>query len=123
MYKRQEKINYTLAILTPRKIDNGNYIKYQNKYYQPYLNDALKCFTPKTECLVIKAFNGDLLVSVDEQILELKELSRNERFSKEFDEIVEVKEHKKHLPPMSHPWKLATFKKQLQKAHTDHVYA
>lgn len=119
----KEKINYTLAILTPRKIDNGNYIKYQNKYYQPYLNDALKCFTPKTECLVIKAFNGDLLVSVDEQILELKELSRNERFSKEFDEIVEVKEHKKHLPPMSHPWKLATFKKQLQKAHTDHVYA
>ena len=62
----KEKINYTLAILTPRKIDNGNYIKYQNKYYQPYLNDALKCFTPKTECLVIKAFNGDLLVSVDE---------------------------------------------------------
>ena len=119
----KEKINYTLAILTPRKIDNGNYIKYQNKYYQPYLNDALKCFTPKTECLVIKAFNGDLLVSVDEQILELKELSRNERFSKVFDEIVEVKEHKKHLPPMSHPWKLATFKKQLQKAHTDHVYA
>ena len=100
----KEKINYTLAILTPRKIDNGNYIKYQNKYYQPYLNDALKCFTPKTECLVIKAFNGDLLVSVDEQILELKELSRNERFSKEFDEIVEVKEYKKHLPPMSHPW-------------------
>ena len=34
----KEKINYTLAVLTPRKIDNGNSIKYKNKYYQPYLN-------------------------------------------------------------------------------------
>ena len=49
---------------------------------------------PKTNCLVIKAFNGDLLVTIDEQILELKELSRNERFSKEFDEVIEVKEKK-----------------------------
>ena len=118
-----EKINYTLAILTPRKIDNGNSIKYQNKYYQPYLNNELKCFTPKTECLVIKAFNGELLVTIDEQILELKELNRNERFSKEFNEKDEVKERTKYIPPMTHPWKLASFKKQLQKAHTNHVYA
>ena len=78
----EEKINYTLAILTPRKIDNGNSIKYKNKYYQPYLNGELKCFMPKTECLVINAFNGDLLVTIDDKIYELKELNRNERFSK-----------------------------------------
>ncbi len=118
-----EKINYTLAILTPRKIDNGNSIKYQNKYYQPYLDNKLKCFMPKTECLVIKAFNGELLITIDEQILELKELNRNERFSKEFNEKDEVKERTKYIPPMTHPWKLASFKKQLQKAHTNHVYA
>ena len=118
-----EKINYTLAILTPRKIDNGNSIKYQNKYYQPYLDNKLKCFMPKTECLVIKAFNGELLITIDEQILELKELKRNERFSKEFNEKDEVKERTKYIPPMTHPWKLASFKKQLQKAHTNHVYA
>ena len=118
-----EVINYTLAILTPRKIDNGNSIKYQNKYYQPYLNNELKCFLPKTECLVIKAFNNDLLVSIDEQVFELRELSRNEKFSKEFNEISEVKDNKKYIPPMSHPWKLASFKKQIQKAHTNHVYA
>ena len=35
---------------------------------------------PKTDCLVIKAFNGYLLVTIDEQVLELKELSRNKRF-------------------------------------------
>lgn len=119
----EEQINYTLAVLTPRKIDNGNSIKYQNKYYQPYLNGELKCFKPKTECLVIKAFNGELLVTIDEQVLELKELSRNERFSKEFDKIVEIKEKKKYIPPMSHPWKLASFKKQIQKSHYQHQYA
>lgn len=119
----EEKINYTLAVLTPRKIDNGNSIKYQNKYYQPYLNNKIKCFSHKTECLVIKAFNGELLVAIDEQVLELKELSRNERFSKEFDEVIETKENKKYIPPMSHPWKLASFKKQMQKSHYQHQYA
>ena len=120
----EEVINYTLAILTPRKIDNGNSIKYKNKYYQPYLNNKIKCFLPKTECLVINAYNGDLLVAIDEQVLELKELSRNERFSKEFDEeIVEKKETKKYIPPMTHPWKIEYFKNQIEKAHTQHVYA
>jgi len=119
----EDKINYTLAVLTPRKIDNGNSIKYYGKYYQPYLNNQLKCFSPKTECLVIKAFNGNLLVTIDEQVLELKELSRNEKFSKEFDEIPVTKEKKKHTPPMSHPWKLASFKKQMAKSHYKHQYA
>lgn len=120
----KEKINYTLSVLTPRKIDNGNSIKYQNKYYQPYLNGELKCFMPKTEVLVIKAFNGDLLVTIDNQVYELNELSRNERFSKEFNELPQLKdERKKYIPPMSHSWKLDSFIKQLKKAHTNHVYA
>ena len=119
----EKKINYTLAVLTPRKIDNGNSIKYQNKYYQPYFNNQLKCFMPKTECLVIKAFNGELLVSIDEQILELKELTRNEIFSKELDEPIEIKEKKKYIPPMTHPWKLESFKRQLQRSHYQHKYA
>ena len=93
----KETINYTLAILTPRKIDNGNAIKYYGKYYQPYLNNSIKCFCPKTECLVIKSFNGDLLVTIDEQVLELKELVRNEKSSKNFDETIETKEKKKYL--------------------------
>lgn len=119
----EEQINYTLAILTPRKIDNGNAIKYKNKYYQPYLDGNLKCFVPKTECLVIKAYNGDLLVTIDEKVYELRELSRNERFSKEFEEVPIVKERKKYIPPMSHPWKAASFKRQMQRAHRNHVFA
>ena len=116
-------INYTLAVLTPRKIDNGNAIKFKNKYYQPYLNNEIKCFMPKTECLVIESFNEDLLVTIDEKVYELKELSRNERFSKEFDTLPEVKERKRYIPPMTHPWKYESFKKQIQKAHYQHKYA
>ncbi|MEG2245278.1 MAG: ISNCY family transposase, partial [Erysipelotrichaceae bacterium] len=63
-----EIINYLLAVLSPRKIDNGNSIKYKNEYYQPYENNQLKCFRAKTECLVIKAFDENLFVTVDEKI-------------------------------------------------------
>ena len=118
-----ETINYTLAVLTPRKIDNGNSIKYKNKYYQPYLNNELKCFIPKTECLVINSFDNQLFVTIDDKVYELKELNRNERFSKEFDEVTETKEYKKYIPPMTHPWRVSRFKSQLKKAHTQHVYA
>lgn len=58
------------------------------KYYQPYYNNELKCFSSKSECLVIKAFNEKLLVAIDEQVLELRELSRNERFSNNFDNVI-----------------------------------
>ena len=119
----KEVINYTLAVLTSRKIDNGNAIKYNKEYYQPYLDNELKCFMPKTECLVIKAFNGELLVTIDEKVYELRKLKRNATTSKEFDEIKEIKEKKKYIPPMTHPWKVEYFKKQLKKAHTNHVYA
>ena len=118
----KEVINYTLAVLTPRKIDNGNSIKFNGSYYQPYLDNEIKCFLAKTECLVIKSFNGDLLVTIDEKVYELRKLERNASVSPEFDEVTEVKEKKKYIPPMTHPWKVEYFKKQLRKAHTNHVY-
>ncbi len=120
-----EKINCVLAVLTPRKIDNGNAIKYHNQYYQPYIDNQLKCFMPKTECLIIKTFDNNLLVTIDEKVYELKRLSRNERFSKNFNEktIVEVKAKVRYIPPMTHPWKLESFKKQMQQSHYKHQYA
>lgn len=119
-----DEINYTLAILTPRKLDNGNSIKYYNNYYQPYENGQLKCFRAKTECLVIKAFDGELFVTIGEKIYELRKLETHEKYSKEFDDVpVEKKEQKKNIPPMSHPWKLESFKEQIQKAHEERKYA
>ena len=121
----EEKINYTLAILTPRKIDNGNSIKFKTKYYQPYLNNELKCFMPKTECLVIETFDKHLFVTIDEEIYNLKELSRNQRFSENFDTetIQNKRERKIYRPPMSHPFKLQSFLKQMEKSHKQHQYA
>ena len=118
-----DKINCTLAILTPRKIDNGNAIKYHNQYYLPYLNEEMKCFIPKTECLVIKTFDDNLLVTVDEKVLELRPISRNERFSKNFDEEIVTKVTKVYIPPMTHPWKVESFKKQMQLSHYKHQFA
>ena len=119
-----EKINYTLAVLSPRKIDNGNSIKFKNEYYQPYENNQLKCFRAKTECLVIKAFNGELLVTIDEKVYELRKLQSHKKYSEEFDVSPEPKkEKKKYIPPMTHPWKLVSFKQQLEKAHTQRIYA
>ena len=120
----EEKINYTLAILSPRKIDNGNAIKYKNQYYQPYENGKLKCFKPKTECLVIKAFDGQLLVTIDDKVFELRKLESHEKYSKEFDVIpMPKKEKQKYIPPMNHPWRLSSFKIQVKKAHNQRIYA
>lgn len=120
----KEKINYTLSVLSPRKIDNGNSIKFMGKYYQPYLNGEMKCFLPKTECLVIKAFDGDLLVTIDDKVYELKELIKNKQVSPNIDsETFSISnQKKKYIPPMTHPWRSSSFKKQLKKAHTNHVY-
>ena len=119
-----EIINYTLAILSPRKIDNGNSIKYKNQYYQPYENGKLKCFKPKTECLVIKAFDGELLVTIDDKVYELRKLKSHEKYSKEFDVIpITTKEKAKYIPPMNHPWRLSSFKSQVKKAHKERIYA
>ena len=120
----EEKINYTLAILSPRKIDNGNSIKYKNQYYQPYENGKLKCFKPKTECLVIKAFDGQLLVTIDDKVYELRELQSHEKYSKDFDVIpMPKREKQKYIPPMNHPWKLSYSKIQVKKAHNHRIYA
>lgn len=120
------KINYTLAILTTRKIDNGNSIKFKNKYYQPYdPSNNLVCFLPHTQCLVIEAFDGSLMVSIDDKVYRLKELKKHKEVSLNLNEAIDknIKQKRVYIPPMSHPWKLASFKRQVQKAHTNHVYA
>lgn len=78
----KEKINETLAILKIRKVDNGNSIRYNGKYYQLYNNGNIACFKSKTECLVVKCFDGTLVATVNEKVYELKELLVNKKVSK-----------------------------------------
>ncbi len=119
----QEMINNTLAIITKRKIDKGNSIKYKNKYYQPYNNNKMVCFRAKTDCMVIKTFDNKLLVSIDEQIYNMIEIPKYESFSNNFDTKHEIKKEKaRYIPPMSHPWKLTSYNSYLNKSKNIYNY-
>lgn len=57
------------------------------------------------------------------KIYELRKFGSHKKHLEEFDEIPENKEEKtKYIPPMSHPWKLASFMLQVKKAHNEHIY-
>ena len=121
-----EKINETLAVLTTRKTDHGNAIRYFGKYYQLYRDDKIVCFKPKTECLVIKCFDGTLLATVNETVYELKEVLQHKKVSENIDlgVVIPIEKTKtKYVPPMTHPWKAASYKKQMEKAHKEKIYA
>ena len=106
-----ETINLTLAILTSRKFDSGSSIKFHNKYYQatnPTGNDIIR-FRNGTEGLVIQTLDKKLFITVDERVYPLKELPERTEVSKEFDEPIDIKTKKTYIPPMTHPWKKASF--------------
>lgn len=121
----KRKINYTLAVLSPRIFDNGSAISYKRKYYRAFkANGDPVCFMKGTKCLVVKALNGQLLTTVDEHVYTLKEVAKNVKTSPEIDPVVKVKHpKKKYVPPMSHPWKWASFIAQQKRAHQQHQYA
>ena len=56
-------------------------------------------------------------------ITDMKEQDKEKVNEKTEKPVPEKKEKKKYIPPMSHPWKLASFKQQMKKAHTERVYA
>ena len=120
----EEQINLILSVLSPRKFDSGSSIKYENNYYQAYdSNNNLICFKNKTECLVIKSLKGELFVSVDDNIYKLIKYIKVKEISPEFDFIKEEKKKITHyIPPMSHPWKRASFLAQQNRAHNYHQY-
>ena len=64
-----------------------------------------------------------MLVTIDEQVMELKELNRNENFSQEFDEKEAIKSNlKKYVSSMQHPWKISEFKKQQRRGKLQYLY-
>ncbi len=119
----KEKINHTLAVLSKRVIDRGNSIKFKNEHYLTYENGNLICIRPKSECLVIEAFDKSLFATVDDKIYELRKVEKHALYSKDFDEVIIKTDRKKYIPPMSHPWRLDSFNKQKEKAHTERIYA
>lgn len=112
-----EKINLTLAVLDSRKIDNGSCLKYQKQYYLPVNGQGIAVHHRKgTTAMVIKAFNGDLYSCIGEQIYVLELLPKHKSSSKAFDLATTPDvPKKKYIPPMSHPWKQASFEKYAKK--------
>ena len=114
-----DKINQILAIISERKIDHGHSIKFQNQFY--ITKDAYGqpiYFKAKTTCMVIQAFDGTLYGNVLDQLYILEPIPKTEAISKNFDNPItnKVKKEKKHyIPPMSHPWKHASYLNYLQK--------
>lgn len=118
------KINLTLAILSSRKIDNGSCLKYHNDYYLPVdVNGHAVHHRKGTSVMVIKAFDGELYSSIGEHIYGLEKLPEHHLTSNAFDlaQLPEISK-KKYIPPMSHPWKKASFDKYMKKqAHRKDV--
>lgn len=120
----KEKINYTLAVLSARIFDSGSAISFKRHHYQAYdKNDRLVCFMKGAKCPVIQAFNGQLLATVDEHVYALQEIPKNAEVSPALDSEVKTKKpKKKYIPPMSHPWKRASFFTQQKRAHQKHQF-
>lgn len=111
-----EVINKTLAILSSRKLDNGHCIRYKNKYYLPVCHSGAKAYFKKgMDAMVIESFDKNLYVNILDHLFALEEVPVREEKSKTFDEVAEPKKHKIYIPPMSHPWKQASFNAYLEK--------
>jgi len=118
----KDKINYTLAIITKRVVDNGNAIKYNNNYYQFFEDDMLVCIKPKTKCFVLEAFDGSLVASVGETIYLLKQLERTKAHSNTFD-IEELKKppYTGHKPKDCHPWTYYSYKARKRRKELKYI--
>lgn len=112
-----DKINLTLAVLSSRKIDNGSCLKYQKDYYLPVNSQGIAVHHRKgTTAMVIRAFNGELYSCIGEQVYALELLPEHKLSSKAFDlATIPAVAKKKFIPPMSHPWKQASFEKYVKR--------
>lgn len=112
-----EKINCTLAVLSPRKVDSGHSIRFKNKIYLPVSENGIPAYVKnKMTCMVIEAFDGNLYVNVLDQIYLMQEVPEHEPYSIEFDEeVIKEKPKKKYIPPMSHPWKHTSYLNYISK--------
>lgn len=111
------EINHILSVLSCRKLDGGNCIRYKNKYYMPITRNANKAYMKKgMTAMVIEAFDGGLYVNILDHIFALEEIPLREAKSKTFDPITkDDKPNKVYIPPMSHPWKHASFQAYIAK--------
>jgi len=112
-----ERINLILAVLTNRKVDSGHCIRFNNRYFKLLDSNGKYVYYQKgTSGMVIEAFNKELFFCVGETVYAVEEVPVHEIRSKNFDPGTTVEKPKKrYIPPMSHPWKQASFERFLKK--------
>lgn len=96
-----------------RKIDNGSCTKYNKGYYLPVDTNGYPVYYHKgVSGVIIKAFNNKLYFCVNEHVYALELLPNHVPSSRNFDFAKTQKApKKKYIPPMSHPWKQASFER------------
>lgn len=106
-----DKINQILAVISNRKLDAGHCIRYKKKTYIPVTASGAHTYFHKgMHALVIESFDHKLYVNILDHLYALEEIPERLQNSPLFDEpAVEPKKHKIYIPPLSHPWKQASF--------------
>lgn len=111
-----DDLNHILSIKTLRTIDNGHCVRHLNKYYLPMEKNKSVYFRNGTKALVLQCYDGTIAISVGEEMFSAHEIQSNAKFSIEFDVDWErVKRKGGYTPPMTHPYKRASFEKYISK--------
>ena len=108
-------LDYILARFSHRVVQRGHALKYQNKLYHLYDQNQHVLLAPKTKLMIIHTKENQLYASHQDSLFMLKEIPLHEKVSKEFDKPIERKKMQVHIPPMSHPWKKASYDRYLRK--------
>lgn len=109
-----EKINLTLAVLDERTVDSGHTVQFQKRHYRMLDGSGNQVHYRKgTKVMVIKAYDGSLFGSVDDRLVyALEVIPVHEEKSRSLDaDYQEPRAKKQYIPPMSHPWKRASYRK------------
>ena len=119
----QDDINLILAVITPRVIDAGHCVRYKKEYYLPVNKNGMSHYYLKgTKALVIEAFDKTLYATVDETVFALQKVEVRKDVSTEQISIEKPAPRKHYIPPMSHPWKEASFQRYLMKKNRELEY-
>ena len=109
-----DKINLILSVLDERTIDSGHCIKFQNAFYRLLDHNGCQVHYHKgTKVMVVRAFDGKLFCTVnDTDVYALEVVPVHVDKSENFDaDYVKPTPMKRYIPPMSHPWKRASFQR------------
>jgi len=115
-----EKIDLFLSVLTPRVVDAGHSIRFNNHRYRMLDESGIHTnYRKGTNVLVVQTLSGRIFGSVGDRIYALKEIPLHEEISRNFNTEKQLAEayrpKKQNIPPMNHPWRKDNFMK--------HVYA